>query len=145
MIWEFPISRPTPCRPDPMVEPFFLPHKPFFLCIAATLPQTSVFKFVSEEDKLRKMVIDKETPQIARPHGIRVPTEKDYIVYQKTAAGDSGSPHWMYNSAKNKRGLVGITAHGSNANDKIGFHILITTHPTILQWIKRHSGIQRSS
>ena len=140
MIWEFPFSRPTHCRPNPMVEP---PHKPFYLCIASILPQTSVFRFVSDEDRLINMVIDKETSQQARPQGnvIRVPTKKDYIGYQKLAPGDSGSPHWMYNPAKKKRALVGITSHGRRSDDMIGSHIMITTHPTILQWIKRHSGI----
>ena len=143
MIWEFPFSRPTHCSAWWQAS---IPNS-FYLCIVSSLPQTSVFQFVSKKrtlrrnSKLKDMVIYKETPEQARPIKENI-EERDFIGYQMTLKGDSGSPHWMYSSTKKRRALIGITSFGSDTSrEMFADHILLTTHPNVLKWIKRHSGI----
>ena len=146
MVYQYPPERPTNCpdsfynNPDPN-----LITKPYYLCMASFLPQTSVFRFKrGRENNLVFQNADKEN--IEDTFGSISNYERKHIGYQQHCPGDSGSGHWMYDSKENKRALVGITSHSASDTETgkycgVATHSLITTYPSVLQWIKRYSKI----
>jgi hypothetical protein len=49
--------------------------------------------------------------------------------------------HWIYNEQTKTSVLVGVASTGSNVCG-YGSHMIKTTWPSILEWIKRHSEIR---
>ena len=146
MVWEYPFKQPTRCpdeyhnNPDPNQN-----SKPYYICMSSFLPKTSVFKF-ERDGKTKLKFSDAYKEEIEDTFGKLTEVDKKNIGYQLPCRGDSGSGHWMYDSTKNRRALVAITSHGL-FDAQIGkfcggpTHSLLTTHPDILRWIKKFSGI----
>ena len=134
MVWEFPFKQPSRC-----IERM----NDYYLCISSLLPETSVFKFKRNgKRKLKFLSADKENIEDSfNPENKYLNKE---LGFQMPCKGDSGSGHWMYDSHKDQRALVAIGSH--NIGDYCGApsHLLLTTHPNILEWIKKYSGIQNS-
>ena len=146
MVYEYPSKQGTNCpdifysNPDPERN-----TKPYYLCTASFLPQTSVFRFKKEgENKLTFENADKE--KIEDTFGSLSSYDRKHIGYQQHCPGDSGSGHWMYDSKEKRRALVAISSH-IPTDTKIGrfcgspAHNLLITYPSILRWIKKWSDI----
>ena len=56
-------------------------------------------------------------------------------------AGDSGAGHWMYEPKTKKRALIAINSFSKKWFCGHDLHAIKTSYPTVLEWIKRHSGI----
>lgn len=146
MVYEYPSKQGTNCpnifysNPDPEQN-----TKPYYLCTASFLPQTSVFRFKrGRGNNLVFQNADKEN--IVDTFGSISNYERKHIGYQQHCPGDSGSGHWMYDSTEKRRALVAISSHVPS-DARIGHfcgsptHNLLITYPSILRWIKKWSGI----
>ena len=99
------------------------------------LPQTSVFRFKKNSDgSLRLLTAIKETPE-------DIGKSKD-IGHQLPCKGDSGSAHWMYNSKEEKRAVIAVTSFSNQEVCGMDEHLMKTTHPSVLAWIKKYSEIK---
>ena len=132
MVWEFPFKHTLRCGET---------ANDYYLCISSSLPQTSVFMFKRDgKDKLKFLDAYKE--KIEDSFDATNKYTKENIGFQLPCTGDSGSGHWMYNSYKDKRVLVAITSHAIAGYCGAPPRVLLTTYPSVIQWIKRYSGIQ---
>ena len=146
IIWEYPPKHPSRCpkvfhnNQDPNDDTM-----PYYICISSFLPRTSMFKFeVSGENQLK--FLNAYNEKLEEILDGKEQSELKNIGYQLPCSGDSGSGHWMYDSEKNKRALVAITSHSASDTETgkycgVATHSLITTYPSVLQWIKRYSEI----
>lgn len=138
MIWEFPGNRgcrvPSQYREGRKLEPWDL-------CVVSLLPQTSVFRLKRDgEGNLKLLFANKEKPE--EIFDFERASKSSNIGHQLPCMGDSGAGHWMYDSKTKKRALIAITSYGYGqfcGNDE---HAMKATYPSVLQWIKRHSGIR---
>ena len=148
MVYQYPSNQPANCpdifysNPDPDWN-----TKPYYLCMASFLPQTSVFVFKREgRTKLKFQNAYKEKIEDSYSFNSLSYDDKKLVGYQQPCLGDSGYGHWMYDSTEKKRALVALTSH-TPADDRRGnfcgssMHNLLTTYPSILRWIKKWSGI----
>ena len=115
----------------------------YYLCISSLLPETSVFKFKRNgKGKLKFLGADKENIEDSfNPENKYL---KQDLGFQMPCKGDSGSGHWMYDSHKDQRALVAIGSHNIGEYCGAPSHLPLTTHPNILEWIKKYSDIQNS-
>ena len=146
MVWQYPFQQPTNCPDiyyndkDPEKN-----TKPYYMCTASFLPQTSVFRFKRDgKTKLKFQNAYKEN--IEDTFDSISNDDQKLIGYQHPCSGDSGSGHWMYDSTEKKRALVAVSSH-LPSTPRLGLfcgspsHNLLTTYPSILQWIKKWSDI----
>jgi len=146
MVWQYPSQQPTNCPDiyyndkDPEKN-----TKPYYMCTASFLPQTSVLRFKRDgKTKLKFQNAYKEN--IEDTFDSISNDDQKLIGYQHPCSGDSGSGHWMYDSTEKKRALVAISSH-LPSTPRLGLfcgspsHNLLTTYPNILQWIKKWSDI----
>ena len=134
MVWEFPFKQSPRCK---------VSTSDYYLCISSLLPQTSVFVFKRNGiNKLKFLNVYKE--KIEDSFDETNQNTKRQLGYQMTCKGDSGSGHWMYDSFNNQRALVAITSHNQGKYCGAPSNVLLTTHPNILEWIKKYSGIKNS-
>ena len=128
MIWEFPFKQPSRSRVE---------KEPYYIAISSFLPQTSVFEFNRDgKDKLKFSDAYKEKMKDA------LNLKNFYSIgFQLPCKGDSGSGHWMTDSRHEQRALVAVTSHGDESYCGSAGHAILTSHPSVLQWIKRHSRI----
>ena len=148
MVYQYPPERPTNCpdsfynNPDPN-----LVTKPYYLCMASFLPQTSVFRFKRKGNcKLKFKYAYKEKIEDSYSFNSLSYDDKKLFGYQQPCMGDSGYGHWMYDPTEKKRALVAVTSHHPFDARTGGFcgaptHNLLTTYPSILRWIKKWSDI----
>ena len=130
MIWEYPGKRGSRCSHDAKYY-----NEDWYLCIVSMLPQTSVFRFKKNSDgSLRLLTAIKETPE-------DIGKSKD-IGHQLPCKGDSGSAHWMYNSKEEKRAVIAVTSFSNQEVCGMDEHLMKTTHPSVLSWIKKYSEIK---
>ena len=115
--------------------------QPYYICQESFLPQTIVLKFKRDgKDKLKFSDVYNE--KIEDFFGAASEDWMKDMGYQLPCSGDSGSGHWMYASSENSRAtLVAVSSHDLGHFCGDGSHNLLTTHPTILQWLKVWSGI----
>ena len=134
MVWEFPFKRPSRCG---------VPVNNYYLCISSVLPQTSVFRFKRNgKDKLKFLDAYKE--KIEDSFDATNKYTKENLGYQLPCKGDSGSGHWMYSSYEDRRALVAMSSHAIGEYCGAPSHVLLTTHPNVIKWIKIYSGNQNS-
>ena len=128
MIWEFPFKQPSRSG---------VKKAPYYIAISSFLPETSVFEFEKDgKDKLKFSGADKEKVEDA------LNLKKFYSIgFQLPCKADSGSGHWMTDSRNEQRALVAVTSHGDESYCGSASHAILTSHPSVLQWIKKHSGI----
>ena len=134
MVWVFPFKHPSRCG---------TPVNDYYLCISSILPRTSVFRFKRDgKGKLKFMDANKEN--IEDSFDATNKNTKENLGYQLPCKGDCGSGHWMYNSEEDRRALVAMSSHAIGEYCGAPSHVLLTTHPSVIQWIKRYSDIQNS-
>ena len=132
-VWEFPFKQTSRCGQT---------AADYYLCISSILPKTSVFMFERGGwDKLKFLDADREAIEDSFDATNKY-TEED-LGFQLPCEGDSGSGHWMYNSIQDKRVLVAITSHSTHKYCGSPTRVLLTTYPSVIQWIKRYSGIKK--
>jgi len=142
MNWK--VVSPVGCRtPHFPLPPSHFP-KGWIVCEKTILPDTHTFQFTRNivSGDLKYEAVRREKP--LGKEGYLLGTEghlKDKIGYQHTCAGDSGAGHWIFDEEKQKAALVGTVSWGQGL---CGYsnHMITTTWPFILEWIKRHSGIR---
>ena len=146
MVWQYPSQQPTNCpdvfynNKDPDEN-----TKPYYMCTASFLPETSVFRF--KRDGNRKLQFQNAYKEKIEDTFNSISNDDQKLIgFQHPCSGDSGSGHWMYDSTEKKRALVAISSH-LPSTARLGLfcgspsHILLTTYPNILRWIKKWSDI----
>ena len=116
-------------------------YRPWVMCINTLLPETSVFQFkLDQRGELNLYDVSREKP-------IEYLPRDENVGYQKPCKGDSGSGHWTFDTIREKAALVGITSFSGDIRKLETLvcghssHILKTTWPAFLKWIKQHSEI----
>ena len=133
MRWKFDTNIKTRCDSDHQMAPYIF-------CVRSYIPKTEIPVF---EDKgngdLEFTKFDEEDNE---GQDIQIP-----IRYQLPCKGDSGSSHWVVNTNIDRAVVIGMSSFSGDyrRSETIicghSAHIVKTTWPPFLHWIKKHAGI----
>ena len=137
LIWEYPPKHPSQCQRYTNIQAM-----PYYICESTFIPHTSIFKFRRSKRKNVLKFLEAYNEEMEDTFNALDENELENIGYQESCKGDSGSGHWMYDARHKRRALVAVTSHGYYNCIEPGFSLL-TTHPNVLEWIKKYSDIRK--